>query len=116
MNRRFTIEEQVEQTLNSLDGAQRAKSNPFMFTRIQARLQGSENSRWTAVARVLNRPVFAIATLLLVIMMNAAIFLQNNEQANNSTVQEEEQMFAKEYTVTQGMEDWMLVVNNDEMP
>ena len=115
MNRRFTIEEQVEKTLNSLDGTERAKSNPFMFTRIQARLQ-SDNSQWTAAARVLNRPVFAIATLLLVILMNAAIFLQNNEPANNNNIQEEEQLFAREYNLTQGLEDGVLAVNNDEQP
>jgi len=116
MNRRFTIEEQVEKTLNSLDGSKRAKSNPFMFTRIQARLQNSDNSHWTAAARVLNRPVFAIATLLLVILMNAAIFLQSNEPVNNNNIPEEEQLFAKEYNLVQGLEDGVLAVNNDEQP
>ena len=115
MNRRFTIEEQVEKTLNSLDGAERAKSNPFMFTRIQARLQ-SDDSQWTAAARIVNRPAFAFATLIAVILMNAVIFLQGSEQGQSSSVTEEDQMFAKEYTVTQGMDDWMLVVNNEEMP
>jgi len=116
MNRRFTIEEQVEKTLNSLDGAERAKANPFLFTRIQSRLHDVDNSRWENFARILNRPAFAFPALILVILMNAVIFLQSNEQAQANGIQEEEQMFAKEYTVSQGMEDWMLVVNNDELP
>jgi hypothetical protein len=116
MSRRFTIEEQVEKTINSLDGIERAKSNPFMYTRIQARLQDTDNSQWGAAARILNRPVFALATLVFVILINALFFLQSNEPAQVNTMQDEDQMFAREYTVSQGMEDWMLVVNNDELP
>jgi hypothetical protein len=116
MNRRLTIEEQVEKTMNSLDGAERAKSNPFLYTRIQARLQNSDNSHWAAAARILSRPVFAIATVLLVILMNAAVFLQGNEPAQTNTKQEEEQVFAKEYSLSQGLEDGVLAVNNDEQP
>jgi len=116
MNRRLTIDEQVEKTMNSLDGAKRAKSNPFLYTRIQARLQNSDNSHWAAAARILGRPVFAIATVLLVILMNAAVFLQNSEPVQSNTKQEEEQLFAKEYNLSQGLEDGVLAVNNDELP
>lgn len=116
MNRRFTIEEQVEKTLASLDRVERAKANPFLYTRIKARLENLDTGYWTNVANILNRPAIAFATLIIVILMNAAIFLQNNEPAQTNNIQEEEQMFAKEYTVSQGMEDWMLVVNNEELP
>ena len=114
MNKRLTIEEQVDKTLSSLDGSARAKSNPFLYTRILARLQNSDHSHWAAAARMLNRPVFAIATLILVVLMNAAIFLDNNESVQSSSTQEDEQVFAREYNLSQGLEDGVLAVNNDE--
>ena len=41
------IQEEVEKTLESLDGIQRAVANPYLFTRIEARLEKEEKSFWS---------------------------------------------------------------------
>jgi hypothetical protein len=54
--------------------------------------------------------------LVLVLLMNAAIFLQNNEPVQATNIPEEEQLFAREYNLSQGLEDGVLAVNNEEQP
>ena len=43
MNDKKRIQEEVEKTLESLDGIQRAAANPYLFTRIKARVEKEEN-------------------------------------------------------------------------
>ena len=38
MTSKEKIQQEIEQTLQSLDGVKRAEANPFLFTRIQARM------------------------------------------------------------------------------
>ena len=75
------IDREVEKTLGSLDGISRAHANPYLFTRIKARMQ--PNSIWE---QFVARPVVAFAALVLVILINA--FVLFNSGSNTTTEQE----------------------------
>ena len=92
------IQQEVDSTLESLDGIQKASANPYLFTRIQARLQKQPSGTWEGISDFLTRPVVAIATILIVIVVNLAVFFNNS---NNTTpaAQDNEQLFASEYNL-----------------
>lgn len=78
------IQQEIDKTLESLDGLQRAVSNPFLFTRIKARMQ--KQSGWERITTYLNRPVIALAVLALVIAINGwAVFGSEKENSTQET-------------------------------
>jgi hypothetical protein len=82
MTNKEQIQKEIEQTLQSLDGVQRATANPFLFTRIKARMQ-KPASGWERVYTFIARPVVAIAVVVLVMAVNGwAIFNSGNENSN----------------------------------
>ena len=64
------IQNEINKTLQSLEGVKRAEANPFLFTRLQARMQSSE-SLVGKIISFISRPVIAIAILILVMAVNA---------------------------------------------
>ncbi|MEO6584563.1 MAG: hypothetical protein ABIO05_09580, partial [Ferruginibacter sp.] len=70
------IEQQIEETLHSIDGLQRATPSPFLVTRINARMQQStaeQNSIWYKLGILLSRPSIAFATLLVLLLINTVV-------------------------------------------
>ena len=54
------IEKRVEEALNSLDGIKRASPQPWLFSRIKARLsreEAEERTVWGTVGSFLSKPV-----------------------------------------------------------
>lgn len=60
----------MRETLESLDGIQRAEPAPWFFTRLQARLERSERNIWETAGRFLSRPVIAGVGLFIVLAVN----------------------------------------------
>jgi hypothetical protein len=81
MTNRDHIKGEVEKTLQSLDGLERATANPFLYTRIRAKMMRQENSRWEKIYSFISRPVIAIAILIAVIMINGWM-MYNGSQKN----------------------------------
>lgn len=75
------IQQEVEKTLQSLDVVTRAEANPYLFTRIKARMQ--KNTSWERISSFVSRPVIAFATLLLIMAINAFVIF--NTGKNEST-------------------------------
>ena len=78
MKHEDNIEKRVEETLNSLDGIKRATPQPWLFSRVKARLsreEAEEKTFWGAWASFLSRPVVVIAGLCLILLFNAALLL-----------------------------------------
>ena len=70
MTSKEKIHQEIEQTLQSLDGLKRAEANPFLFTRIQARIN-KKSSRWEErTFSFLSRPAIAVAIVVLVMAVN----------------------------------------------
>jgi len=93
------IQEQVDKTLESLDGIQRASANPFLFTRIQARLQKEETNFWSQAFALMSRPKVAFAGVAIAIMINAIVLFESRSESVKNT-QDDEQVFASEYNLS----------------
>jgi len=102
MKNKQQIEQEIDKTLESLDGIQRAVANPYLFTRIKASLQKQDKSFWELATGLIARPVFAIATILLIIVINLTLFFQSQggQTSTTTTGQEGEQLFASEYNLS----------------
>jgi len=85
------IEKRVEETLNSLDGMRRAEANPFLYTRIQARLQQSRSGLERLILMA-GKPAFAFLLLVIVLATNIMVMLKGTAEA--SAVKQEQTQFA----------------------
>ena len=72
------INKEVDKTLQSLDGLNKATANPFLFTRIKSRMQ--RQNGWEKATSLLNRPLIAFAVLIAVIAINTWAVLVSDEQ------------------------------------
>jgi len=68
----------IEQTLTSLDDIRRAKPLPFLYTRIQARLDSKQFSSkqycfLEKIGFLLSRPIIAISFLLLIFFIDGLV-------------------------------------------
>ena len=69
MTSKEKIQQEIEQTLQCLDGVKRAEANPFLFTRIQARMN-KKTGVWERTFSFVSRPVIAVAIVLVVMAVN----------------------------------------------
>ena len=99
MNDKKRIQEKVDKTLESLDGIQRAAAKPYLFTRIEARLEKEEKSFWSRALTFISRPSVAVPAIVLTILINTAIFFEFKSE-KVQTPQDEEQVFASEYNLS----------------
>ena len=100
MKNKRQIEQEVEKTLDSLTGIQRATANPYLFTRIRQRMQKKDKSFWEMVSGVITRPAIAIAAILVIIVINLTVFFQSQQGQTPPASQEGEQLFASEYNLS----------------
>ena len=64
------IQQEIEQTLQSLDGVKRAEANPFLFTRIKARMNKKANGWEEGIFSFVSKPAIAVAILVIVMAVN----------------------------------------------
>jgi hypothetical protein len=88
----------VQQTIDSLDGLQRATPTPFFFTRVMARLQKEEmGGAWERVVYFLSRPAIAVATLVMIILLNAAAFYLPSTHGSSTIAEQNEPSYTDDY-------------------
>ena len=100
MKAKKQIEREVEKTLDSLEGIQRAEANPYLFTRIKSRLEGEEKSFWSMAIGFMGKPAVAIAAILLVVLINASVIFKSGSGQVQSATLDDEQLFAVEYNLS----------------
>ena len=72
------INNKIKDVLASLDGSASAEPQPFLLTRIKARLQKSAPaSFWTTAFTFISRPLVAGFGVLLFLIVNVIIIFQN---------------------------------------
>jgi len=76
------IEQLVNETMESLDGLQRAEANPFLYTRIMQRLKNRSGYQPAYQRKLM--PVMAVA-LVLFISLNILSFYKVNEEPRSDT-------------------------------
>lgn len=103
MTTKEKIHQEIERTLQSLDGVKRAEANPFLFTRIKARMD--KKGGWEWVSSFVSRPAIAVAIVLLVMAINGwALWGSNSEDgiASDNSVSE----LASEYNTVASVSNY----------
>jgi hypothetical protein len=106
MTTKEQIQQEIDQTLQSLEGTKRAEANPFLFTRIQARMN-KRSSRWEEKTfSFISRPAIAFAIVVLVMAVNGwALFGSgSNETTGTDTANVSE--LANEYNVVASVNNY----------
>lgn len=92
MNKKDTLNNLIEQVLNSADGIERAVAKPFLLTRINARLNQPKETVWDKASWFIGRPLVAFSGLAILILINATVIFFNRPAsgtvATEQTVQE----------------------------
>ncbi len=83
----------VNETMDSMAGAERATPAPFLLTRIHAALRREEISYWERIILFICRPGVAVAAVLLVVILNLFMYTysssnQVSRQTMNSAAEE----------------------------
>ena len=115
MTQQEKIQQEIEETLKSLDGVKRAEANPYLFTRIKARMN-KRTGAWERTFSFVSKPLVALAVLALVMAMNGWAFFgtTSNEIPDNLTAESENAVmpvFANEYQVVASVDNYDYVEN-----
>lgn len=92
------IEKHVNEAMDSLDGMSRASANPFLFTRVEARLRQGGRSAWDKVTSYISRPSVALAMLCMVILSNTAVMYWQQSISEDTPI--EQVALTEEYSLT----------------
>lgn len=76
--------DKIENALNSLSGIERACTDPYFFTRLEARMT-ARKKLWEKISSFLSKPVITIAGVCCVVMINAFVILSDNIKPDNGT-------------------------------
>jgi hypothetical protein len=106
MTHKEKIQEEIERTLQSFDRVKRAEANPFLFTRIKARMNKNAGG-WESVFSFLSRPVIAIAILLIVMAVNGwALWGSNGPDEIAGGVNDNASELATEYNTVASVNNY----------
>ena len=101
MKQKHEIEQQVEESLKSLDHLERAKANPFLYTRVHAKLSMAPRTIWETLTSYLTKPVIAMAMLCMVILTNAAVVYWQSAPEDAVAANDQPQLaLTEEYHIT----------------
>jgi hypothetical protein len=91
------LNKKIDDVMQSIDGITRANPRPFLFTRLEARMQNERNI-WSKLSSFVARPVIAFACICFVFIINAAVIFLSNNSGNALTQQGSELATADEYS------------------
>ena len=91
-----SLHKKIEDAMHSLDGIKKASPRPFLFTRLEARMQ-SEKNIWGRISSFVARPVIAFACICFVLVINFMVILLSNNSINSSSQQGNELAATDEY-------------------
>ena len=114
MTSKEKIQQEIEQTMQCLDGAKRAEANPFLFTRIQARMNKDSNRWEERTFSFISRPIIAVAIVLVVMAVNGWALWDGNGSnevltAGNGNTNVPE--LASEYNVVASVDNYENMTN-----
>jgi hypothetical protein len=106
MDKQEYINQLINAALNSTDGAARATPRPYLFTRLNARMQNAAENSWDRLLKFISKPAVAVTAICLVVAINAMVISDNYTAATTAT---EEQ-----YTATDDYNSTAIVLNDFE--
>lgn len=80
MKKHYTAEEIID----SLDQIQKASPSPYLYAKIQARMQQESNSPEAYFFRFVTKPAFALAVAIIFILMHGYLLLNMKNNAPDS--------------------------------
>jgi hypothetical protein len=89
------ISQKVDAALESLNGIQRAKANPFLFSRIRSAMEYKAEPLWGLTFFL--RPSVAVAAAVLIGLLNSLAFLPGVNEEIADLTQEDEVSFTASY-------------------
>jgi len=96
MENRTKIREEIQKTMQSIDRLEKLKANPFMFQRVQARIEEEANEK-LPILRLNYLVAFLIIVLLNVFTL--VYFYKDASNFKNSVNSERIQSISKEYNI-----------------
>jgi hypothetical protein len=89
MKQKGDIEKKVEEALDSLDGIQRATPQPWLFSRIKARLnreEAEEETVWGNLGSFLSKPGVVVAGLCLIMAFNGVLLFNQPTKISSAAI------------------------------
>jgi len=83
------IEKKVEEVLSSLNAIRRAEPEPWLFSRIKARLgreDAEEKTLWGALGSFLSKPAVAIVSLCVIMLFNGVLLLNRPAKISSTVI------------------------------
>ena len=112
MNKRRDIEQEIERTLSSLDGMDRAQPDQFFFTRLRARMQRVVPlDAWERFIGIITRPAIAFTAIALILGLNGTLAFMQWKPAERTEQASLQQAFADEYAL--GINTFYDIEKND---
>jgi len=99
------IQQEIEQTLQCLDGVKRAEANPFLFTRIKARMNKRANV-WERTFSFISKPAIAVAIVVLVMAVNGWALWGGSGTSEPVTADTNVSELANEYNVVASVDNY----------
>lgn len=92
MKNLYKIEQEIDKIMASLDDIEQAKSRPFFYTRLEAKMQ----QRYIPSTKIVLRPAFVWSFLALILVLNVGVMIHYS-QKNNTSKGQNASTFAQEY-------------------
>lgn len=100
MNKNEHVNKLIEEALNSVDDVKRAEPKPFLFTRINARMNEGTESVWEKAGWLITSPAVAFTGLCLIVLFNAMVIFYNKSTSQVITTDIAVQNPADEFSYT----------------
>lgn len=71
-----TTEQKIQLAIDSLQNVERAAAPPFLFSRVEAKMQRNNSGVWNNLFGYFTRPVVACASLCILFVINLVIVAQ----------------------------------------
>ncbi len=92
-----SVYKKIDEVMRSMDGMSRATPRPFLFTRLEARMQREKNI-WIRLSSFVARPVVAFACICFILLINAMVVLLVHNPAGSLAQAGNELATTDEYT------------------
>ena len=92
------IDKKIAKTLSSLDDVERAKANPFFYTRLKAKMEEEKRGFWA----LFTIPQFSMAVASVFLLLCLNFYLMINYELNASTQTDEVSTFISDYQINVG--------------
>jgi hypothetical protein len=95
------LDKLVQDTINSMDNAERATPAPFLLTRIRARMEREERAgAWEKVSAFLTKPLVAFPALIVVLALNFWIIRSSVKNAGGSSASDYSKVTTDDYSLS----------------